>query len=105
MKPVLLSADRDIFVYEVPDNIAKKLHNRCLDFISYYNNDPDFKRKHFDSKLNCVRFDVIREFIEYIDKLTYANFNNEKCVFIENLGNISEDEIPEKYKKCNWFNF
>ena len=44
-------------------------------------------------------------FIEYIEECIVSNC---KCIYVETIDNeawYDEDVMPDKYRKCSWFNF
>lgn len=101
MKNVILSADCELKVYSVPDEVAGNLRGYCLEFIKWLNTNPN-GQKYYIEKLGGFAFDE-SDFIEYLN--TYK-FSDERSVFVENLGRIhSKKDIPEHCKKYKKFNF
>ncbi len=104
MKNILLSADGEISVYSVPDEIADNLRKHCMEFCDkwlcespdaarYYMRDPEGEM--------CLCYDE-SDFIDYL--------NNFVCdtpsVLVEKLTGVYEfRKVPKKYSDLPWFNF
>lgn len=100
MKTVLLSADGAVSAYEVPDIIANDLRHYCMEFCTeWLCKSPHAEKFRFNG---VVCYDET-DFIEY---LNLWKFPKEPSHLIETIGWInSEQDIPEKYKGCERFNF
>lgn len=100
MKYVLLSADNNPSVYSVPNEVADNLRKYCIDFCGkWLHESPHAKKYRIDGGICYDETD----FIEYLNKWIFPKIPS---VFIETLEWIdSKEEIPEKYKGCEWFNF
>lgn len=98
MKNVVLSADTLPTVYLVPDEVADNLKRYCLDFVNWWNSSPQAKKYH---RRNWGYNE--EDFIRYLNRWIFPYTPSE---FIEKLDWIdSEENLPEKYKGCEWFNF
>ena len=97
MKKILLSTDGPISVYEVPDKIAKDLHNYCLKFLDWQERGP--KREWFRKNPYYPE----AEFIDYLNTVVNPNYL-EKSRFVKTLEAFAYD-IPEEYRKLPYFNF
>lgn len=104
MKNILLSADGEISVYSVPDDIADSLREHCIEFCDrWLQKSPDAARYYVrdpDGEMGLC-FDE-SDFIDYL--------NNFVCdtpsVLVERLTDVYEyAEVPEKYKGLPHFNF
>lgn len=100
MKYVLLSADNNPSVYSVPNIVAENLRKYCIDFCDKWLHRSPHAKKYRRGGGVCFNE---TDFIEYLN--TWI-FPDEKSVLIETLGWIeSKEDIPQKYKECEWFNF
>lgn len=101
MKNVILSADVDLMVYSVPDEVSSNLEGYCLDFIKWLNS-PHGKQycleEYKDETICCLPND----FIVWLNK---HKFPDQPSFFVENLGNIYLKDVPEHCKKYKDFNF
>ena len=105
MKEVIISADGDSIVYLVPDVVADNLRKYCL----YFGNEwiwksPDATKYRQRDKegLQFVVFSE-RDFIDYLNKYV---LQEQKAVFIKNLGWTELGRnLPAKYKNHPYFNF
>ncbi len=100
MKNVILSADGDRIVYSVPDEVSSNLKVYCLDFIEWLKTSLEGE-KYYIKKYGVFAFDE-SDFIEWLNKY---KFPNKPSFFVENLGNISQKNLPEHCKKYKRFNF
>ena len=85
MKPVLLSADAEIFAYVVPDEVAEHLHDYCEEFLDW-NTKESFTE------------------VDFVNYLNERVFPWEKSWMVEVAG-VHKKDVPKKYKDCPWFNF
>lgn len=99
MRKVLLSADSEISLYLVPDEVADNLSEYCIDFCSkWLVNSPDackYRRKYRGKEIICFNE---ADFIDYLNEYV---FPEQKSVFIKKLGY----QIPTEYKYDPYFNF
>ena len=104
MKNVLLSADGEISVFSVPDEVADHLEKYCLEFWCHWlHESPDAEKYRVKmGNMIGVRF-TEKDFIEYLNKY---RFPDTPSVFVENLGwtSLGED-LPEAYRDLPYFNF
>ena len=102
MKKILLSADGDISVYSVPDNVADELDAYCQRFFKWLKEDTAAEKYRFViNGTACLRYDE-RDFIDYLN----LSSGSEHSVLVETLDGISDIvNIPEKYRKLPYFNF
>ncbi len=104
MKNILLSADGEISVYSVPDDIADNLREHCMKFCNEWLYESPDASKYYDSDPSgemCLCFDE-SDFIDYL--------NNFVCdtpsVLAEKLEDVYElGEVPKKYRGLPFFNF
>jgi hypothetical protein len=104
MKNVLLSADGDISVYEVPDIVAENLEKYCVDFFYKWLEESPDAAKHrglSDSDGNIgLCFNEV-DFIEYLNTWVFPdNLSRLVMTFDGDIANV-----PKEYAGCNWFNF
>lgn len=85
MANLMLSADGDVMLYEVSENIINNFDNIVEEFFDW-------------KKTNCYDEQL---FVEFLQK----KFGSESIRFIKNLGWMSRDTIAEEYKNIKWFNF
>lgn len=98
MKNILLSADGEVFVYSVSEEVVNNLEKYLNDFMNWMQNGKEETKKFRICGALC--YDQ-SDFIEYIN-----NVLGKKAVEVENLGWIdSKEEIPDKYKELIWYNF
>ena len=103
MKNVLLSADSEISVFAVPDEVADNLEKYCLEFCS------DWLHKSPDAEKYRVQIgDIIgvcfneKDFIDYLNQYVC----DEQSVLITTLTNVyDEDGLPKEYIGLPYFNF
>ncbi len=103
MKRVLLSADGEISVFNVPDEVADNLEQYCLEFCR------DWLHKSPNAEKYCTKLgDVIgvcfneKDFIDYLNQYIC----DEQSVLITILtGVYVGDELPAEYKELPYFNF
>ena len=100
MKEVILSADGDSILYLVPDEVADNLWEYCTDFCDNWMRNSPHGRKYKIPGGYCYNE---KDFIDYLNEWV---FQNQKSLFIKNLGWTElGDRLPEKYKKLPYFNF
>ena len=97
-KHVILSADGELSVYRVPDEVARSFFKLCDTF----HRNAKKLQIHPRDIGGIVLFDET-DFIEYLNERVCGD---EKCVFVEKIGFEQEKEKwPEKYRKCPYYNF
>lgn len=104
MKPVILSADGDSFVYSVPDAVAEHLEEYCIQFCTGWLWDsPQVEKYRRDfGGYQGVSYNEA-DFIEYLNRY---RFPQEPSALLKNLGwtSLGED-LPEEYKDLPYYNF
>lgn len=103
MKNVLLSADSEISVFSVPDEVADNLQEYCLEFCcNWLHKSPDA------AKYRVKMGNVIgvcyseKDFIDYLNQYIC----DEQSVLIATLTDVYEaDNLPEEYVGLPYFNF
>lgn len=103
MKNVLLSADSEISVFAVPDEVANNLEKYCLEFCcDWLHKSPDAAK--YRIKMGSVIGVCYNEkdFIAYLNQYVFA----EQSVLITTLTNVyEEDNLPIEYIGLPYFNF
>lgn len=103
MKNVLLSADSEISVFSVPDEVADNLEEYCLEFSGrWLHEGPDAAK--YRVKLGSVAGVCYTEkdFIKYLNQYIC----DEQSVLIATLTDVfGEDALPEEYTGLPYFNF
>lgn len=100
MKMVILSADGDSTVYAVPDIVASRLEEYCMEFCSdWLWHSPDAE-KYRTSRGVCY---TEKDFIAYLNTF---KFPEEPSVPVKNLGWTElGSELPDEYSALPYFNF
>ena len=102
MKHVLLSADSQVCMYAVPDQVADHLEQYCLDFCARWIwESPDSKLlvPLEDGQLGAVY--GAQDFIDYLNDWV---FPGEKSVLVKQF-DFYGYEIPQAYRHYPSFNF
>ena len=103
MKKVLLSADGEISVFSVPDEIADNLERYCGEFCRrWLHESPDAAK--YRVKMGGVTGVCYNEkdFIEYLNQYIC----DEPSVLIKTLADVYVgDQLPEEYRGLPYFNF
>lgn len=104
MKNILLSADGEISVYSVPDEIADNLREHCIRFCD------EWLRKSPEAKRYCMRMPNGKMCLCYDESDFIDYLNNFVCdtpsILVEKLEDVYElEEVPRKYKDLPYFNF
>ena len=103
MKKVLLSADREISVCSVPDQVADHLEKYCLEFCCdwlYQSPDASKYRVQMGDTVG-VCYDE-KDFIDYLNQYICE----EQSTLIATLTNVYDEEnLPEEYIGLPYFNF
>lgn len=103
MKKVLLSADSEISVFSVPDEVADNLAKYCMDFrYNWLLKSPDAAKYHVQmGGIVGVRYSE-RDFIDYLNQYIC----DEQSVLITTLDDVyGEEDLPEEYIGLPYFNF
>lgn len=103
MKNVLLSADSEISVYAVPDEVADRLEEYCLEFCcNWLHESPDAAK--YRVKMGSIMGVCYSEkdFIDYLNQYICS----ERSTLITRLtGVYPGDELPKEYIGLPYFNF
>ncbi len=103
MKNILLSADSELSVFSVPDEVADNLQEYCLEFCcNWLHKSPDAAK--YRVKMGSVTGVCYSEkdFIDYLNQYIC----DEQSVLIEILTDVYEaDNLPEEYVGLPYFNF
>ncbi len=102
MKNVLLSADSEISVFSVPDEVADNLEKYCLKFCNWLDKSPNADKYHVKvDGIRCVCYNE-KDFIDYLNQYVCK----EKSVLISTLANVyEENELSEENIGLPYFNF
>lgn len=103
MKNVLLSADSEISVFSVPDEVADNLEKYCLEFCGHWLHESADAAK-YRVKMGGVVGVCYNEkdFIDYLNQYICA----EESVLVTTLTNVyEENKLPVKYIGLPYFNF
>ena len=103
MKRVLLSADSEIGVFSVPDEVADNLERYCLEFCCHWLHESP------DAEKYCVKMGSLvgvcyneKDFIDYLNQYIC----DEQSVLITTLAGVYVgDDLPEEYMGLPYFNF
>ena len=99
MKKVILSADGDSVIYDVPDEVADNLKRFCIRFFKWLRTSPN-AGKYRTEKGYCYNE---ADFIEYLNKYI---FPDQQSALVKNLGWTGLGEnLPEEYQGYPYFNF
>lgn len=100
MKPIILSADADRYVYQVPNDVADHLYDYCMAFLDWLSDAPEADSYRHISKSGTLYLAYNEaDFIQYLNRWI---FPNEPSTLVENIG---FQKIPTQYKGCPKFNF
>ena len=103
MKNVLLSADSEISVFSVPDEVADNLEKYCSEFCcDWLHKSPDAAKYRVKmGSMIGVCFSE-KDFIDYLNQYVC----DEQSVLIKTLAGVyAEDELPKEYIGLPYFNF
>ena len=103
MKRVLLSADSEISVYSVANEVADNLEKYCSEFRCHWlYESPDagkYRTKIGDTVVVCYSE---KDFIDYLNQ----HICEEKSELIVTLTNVfDEEDLPKEYVGLPYFNF
>lgn len=103
MKYVLLSADSEISVFSVPDDVADNLEQYCSEFCCNWLFKSPAAAKYRVKMGNMVGVCYSeKDFIDYLNQYICG----EESVLVTSLtGVYSMDELPEEYVGLPYFNF
>ncbi len=103
MKNVLLSADSEISVYSVPDEVADSLEEYCLEFsCNWLHNSPDAAKYRIRIGDTVGVSYTECDFIDYLNEYVCR----ERSVLVEKLNDVYDlREVPGKYARLPWFSF
>lgn len=100
MKNIVLSADGDRVVYSVPDVVADRLEDYCMEFCCHWLPDSPHAQNY---RINGVLCFNEADFIDYLNRWV---FPDQPSLLVKNLGWIEFDQpLPEPYRSCPQFNF
>ncbi|MCI9268058.1 MAG: hypothetical protein HFF40_04300 [Lawsonibacter sp.] len=100
MKNIVLSADGDRVVYSVPDVVADRLEDYCMEFRCHWLPDSPHAQNYRINGGLCYNE---ADFIDYLNRWV---FPDQPSVLVKNLGWIEFDQpLPEPYRSCPQFNF
>lgn len=103
MKKVLLSADSEISVFSVPNEVADNLEKYCLEFCCHWLYESPNAAKYrikMDSTVGVCYSE--KDFIDYLNQYICE----EPSALIATLTNMfSEDNLPKEYIGLPYFNF
>lgn len=103
MKKVLLSADDEIRVFSVPDEVAENLETYCLEFRChwlYESPDAEKYRTRVGDTVG-VRYSE-KDFIDYLNQYICE----EPSELLATLPDVfDEADVPEEYAGLPYFNF
>ena len=98
MKNVLLSADGPLSVYSVPDDVADRLWEYCLEFIDWLHHSPDAEAYVRDTSAGPIICFDESDFIDYLNQYVFQ----EQSTLVAALSSMTP---PEEYKYLPHFNF
>ena len=102
MKNILLSADSEISVFSVPDEVADNLEQYCLAFCNWLRKSPDAAKYYVKIGGRMVVCYTEKDFIDYLNQYIC----HEQSTWIETLVDVyDKDETPKEYAGLPYFNF
>lgn len=103
MKRILLSADSEISVFTVPDEIADDLERYCLEFCCHWLHESPDAAKYQVKMGNMVGVCFgEKDFIDYLNQYICS----EQSVLVTTLQDVySEADLPKEYAGLPYFNF
>lgn len=103
MKNILLSADSEISVFSVPDEVADNLEQYCLEFCcNWLHKSPSAAKYRVKmGNMIVVQYDE-KDFIDYLNQYVC----NKRSTLITTFADVfCEDELPKEYAGLPYFNF
>ena len=103
MKNVLLSADNEISVFSVPDEVAEKLEQYCLEFCcNWLHKSPEAAK--YRVKMGNITGVCYNEndFIDYLNQYVCDEQSNLVTTLIDIYDNST---LPKEYVGLPYFNF
>lgn len=103
MKNVLLSADGEISVFSVPDEVADHLEKYCLEFCCHWLHESPDAEKYRVKMGNVIGVCYTeKDFIEYLNQYIC----DERSSLVTTLTDVHVgDPLPEEYTVLPYFNF
>ena len=103
MKNVLLSADGEISVFSVPDEVADHLEKYCLEFCCHWLHESPDAEKYRVKMGNMIGVSFTeKDFIEYLNQYIC----DEQSSLVTALAGVYVgDPLPGEYKALPYFNF
>lgn len=103
MKKVLLSADSEMSVYSVPDEVADYLEKYCMEFCSHWLHESPDAAKYRIRMGNAVAVCYTeKDFIEYLNRYICEEMSE----WITTFTNVySKKNLPKEYAKLPHFHF
>lgn len=103
MKKVLLSADSEISVFAVPDEVADNLEKYCIMFCrDWLHKSPDASKYRVKTGSMIGVCYNEKDFIDYLNRYICE----EQSVLVTTLTDIySENDLPKEYIELPYFNF
>lgn len=103
MKNVLLSADNEISVFAVPNDVADHLEQYCMEFCgNWLHKSPDaakYRRNMSNTTVVCY---TEKDFIHYLNRYIFE----EQAYLVAAFPNCyAKEELPEEYAGLPYFNF
>jgi len=100
---VLLSADSEISVFAVPDEVADNLAQYCLEFCGNWLHESPDAAKYRVKMGNIIGVCYTeKDFIDYLNQYICS----EHSALIKTFDNVYDcDKLPEEYIELPYFNF
>ena len=101
MRNVLLSADGEISVFSVPDDVAGHLEEYCMEFCAHWLHESPDAEKYRVKMSDVVCYNEM-DFIDYLNQYVC----DEPSTLVETLRGVwREEDLPPKYADLPYFNF
>ena len=103
MKNVLLSADSEISVFAVPNEVADHLEQYCMEFCGNWlhksSDAAKYRRNMSNTTVVCY---TEKDFIDYLNKYIF----DEQAYLVTTFPNVyTKDELPKEYIGLPYYNF
>ena len=103
MKRILLSADSEISVFIVPDEVADNLEQYCSEFCCHWLHESPDAEKYREKMGNMI---VIcyseKDFIDYLNQYIC----DENSTLVTTLSGVyNQKQLPDEYAGLPYFNF